>query len=573
MGGQLLVLVLLLLGSAVGPGLLLTRRLALTPSEKLCTALALSFLLLYLAAFAIFALELPAGAHVVVSTACVAVSALVVPDLARLLRDRVVRRQIAAFGLLLVWTVGWLSLVRHYSGDGWAGDWIEHYERTLFFLGVPPRSDRFIGLYLLPARPPLMNLVAAHFLAQVGTDYPLFQLVSLFLDLLVVFPCMLVVAHLVRGASRRVALMAGFLALNPMLLQNVTYPWTKLFAGFYAVLGMSLYVRGWRKRDHARMVLAFVALAAGCLVHYSIGPYVTFLAAHYLLVVFPTRRDRWRELAYIVVSSAGLLATWFAWSLGNYGSAVTFGSNTSFDQTSKQSAGANVLKIVTNLFNTIVPDPLRPQGRHAVQTLFQQDSLLGYVRDYAFVLYQENLIVAMGSIGGLVVLFLLYRHARDPSPAARRDRRFWYPLLATVCVLGIATVGSKLDLGLAHVCLQPLVLMGVCFAAASFPSLPPVVRTMTLAGALVDFAFGILLHFDLQRRVFEFVPDAAGHTTIRNPDGLSMAAVFNWREKAMRGLVFWGDMAQPAAVVVECALTLAALLVLLGLFRRSRPAA
>jgi hypothetical protein len=80
-------------------------------------------------------------------------------------------RQIAAFGFLFLWAIGLLSLVRHYSGGAWAGDWIEHYERTLFFLDHRPKDTVSIGAYLLPARPPLMNLVAAHCLAQVGRQY------------------------------------------------------------------------------------------------------------------------------------------------------------------------------------------------------------------------------------------------------------------------------------------------------------------------------------------------------------------------------------------------------------------
>jgi hypothetical protein len=569
MGWRVLLLLFLLLGSAVGPGLFLVRRLAWNPREKLCAAVALSFLVLYLASFAVFALDLPASAHAVISAVCVVLSASAIPDLRRLLRDAVVRRQLAAFGLLFLWTFALLSLVRHYSGDGWAGDWLEHYERTLFFLGVPPTHDLFIELYRLPARPPMMNLVTAHFLAQVGKDYGLFQIVSSFLNLLIVFPCFLVAGILARRASRRVALTACLLATCPMLIQNVTYPWTKLFAGFYAILGIYLHLRGWRKADPARVTLAFVSLATGCLVHYSVGPYVTFLAAHYLIVVFPRRRRRWRELAGLSVASGAVLATWFGWSLATYGPAATFASNTSVAQSSKLSADANIRKIGTNLVNTIVPEPFRSEARRVMETLFHQDDPRGFVRDYTFVLYQENLVVAMGCVGGILVLYLLFRSARSASPAVRRDRAFWYPLAATVLVLGIATVGSKLDLGLAHVCLQPIVLIGVVFAATALPSLPRRVQAIALAGALVDFLVGILLHFDLQHRVFEMAPDATGRMVVRNTAGLSMAAAFNWKEKAVRGLVFWGDRCgDVAAAGVEILLVLTVLVLLSGLFAR-----
>ena len=50
-----------------------------------------------------------------------------------------------------------------------------------------------------------------------------------------------------------------------------------------------------------RMTGAFVALTAGLLAHYSAGPYCVFFALHYLLVVFRTRPNKWKELAAIAV--------------------------------------------------------------------------------------------------------------------------------------------------------------------------------------------------------------------------------------------------------------------------------
>src|SRR5438094_8506388 len=111
-----------------------------------------------------------------------------------------------------------------------------------------------------------------------------------------------------RGGGR-LPLIAGALAASPMLLQNVTYTWTKLAAGFYVILAIWLYLRGWRKQDPLRMTLAFVSLSAGLLVHYSVGPYALFLALHYLIVAFPPRTARWRQLPRTSRRSRGLLAT------------------------------------------------------------------------------------------------------------------------------------------------------------------------------------------------------------------------------------------------------------------------
>ena len=114
-----------------------------------------------------------------------------------------------------------------------------------------------------------------------------------------------------------------------MMMENAWYPWTKLLAVFYVVFALWLYLAGLRKNDSLRIVSAFLCLAAGLMVHYSAGPYVVFVAGHYLLRAFAKRPHRIRELAAIGVCSALLLAIWFGWSIKAYGVHDTFESNTS----------------------------------------------------------------------------------------------------------------------------------------------------------------------------------------------------------------------------------------------------
>ena len=37
------------------------------------------------------------------------------------------KRLLLGFGVLAVWSLALLSLIRTYSGDNWYGDWLEHY--------------------------------------------------------------------------------------------------------------------------------------------------------------------------------------------------------------------------------------------------------------------------------------------------------------------------------------------------------------------------------------------------------------------------------------------------------------
>src|SRR5207253_2718943 len=96
-----------------------------------------------------------------------------------------------------------------------------------------PLDFQFIGLYLLPARPPMMNISAAVFLAQVGEEYVVYQLVFLYLNALVVVPLCLLAPALLPKARRSVWLLVPLLALNPMFVQNLTYSWTRELTAFY----------------------------------------------------------------------------------------------------------------------------------------------------------------------------------------------------------------------------------------------------------------------------------------------------------------------------------------------------
>jgi hypothetical protein len=113
------------------------------------------------------------------------------------------RKTVFGFVLLLVWTLAILCMIRHYSGGQWWGDWLEHFQRSLFLLHHLGKDTAFLGLFPLPSRPPLMNLLGAFFMAQVGDRFELFQITFAFLNLLVFLPCSLLLPALT-GRRRRI---------------------------------------------------------------------------------------------------------------------------------------------------------------------------------------------------------------------------------------------------------------------------------------------------------------------------------------------------------------------------------
>jgi hypothetical protein len=238
-----------------------------------------------------------------------------------------------------------------------------------------------------------------------------------------------------------------------------------------------------------------VFLAAAMLVHYSAGPYLVFLALHYAVVLFRRRPHRWRELATVAISSGVLLATWIGWSIAVYGAGQTFASNTTVTGT-REAQGGNLVKVTANLFDTVVPHPFRSD---ASMEMFSQASALGRFRDYIFLIDQTNVIFALGIAGGALVLFLLYRFwRRRPDPEQRPARMFWLAFVPFVLVLGVAVHGERDLFGVAHVTLQPLVVIGLTFLAANFPSLSRFARYLVVVGCAVDFAAGMAPHIWLQ---------------------------------------------------------------------------
>jgi hypothetical protein len=512
---QPVAIVLLLAVCAFAPGYFFVRRLRWSPMEKLCGGVALSLVLLWLAAWSLYVTGAPAAASYAVSAVCLGLGAACFQDLRRLVSIPRVRHALLGFAFLLGWTLLALCIIRVYSGATWKADWLEHFQRTLFFAERFPTDTPILGGYLLPARPPAENVLAGLFLNQTAHRFELFQITFAFLNLLAFLPCCLALPMLTRSRRFGIVPLVALFAASPVVLENSTYTWTKMLTAFFVILAILMY----RRR---RFTFAFVCLAMGLLVHYSAGPYIVFFALHYLIAVRPFR---WQRLARIAVTSGGLLATWFAWSAAVYGVKNTAASNTSV--TSSQSyQGSTMGKIAGNVADSLVPHLLRDPK---LAQFFDQPNDLGYLRDNLFLSYQGNLIFSMGAIGGPVVLWLLFRRLR---------RGFWLWMIGTSVVLGLAVVGERDPYGTAHLTLLPLQLLGLTLLAGRFRQ-SRVLAFLLMAGCVIDFSLGVFLHLRVQHLENTAEQRYFAEPSIRNgrvgvfplPDGLSGYASENWLEK------------------------------------------
>jgi tetratricopeptide (TPR) repeat protein len=533
---QSLLLLGLLIICCWGPGYLFVRRLPWSPNEKICASIGLSLILLYLFSGATYLTGISWSWCWAMTAFCAASALWTMSDARRLLQLRRVRRQFAGFGFLLVVSFLLLSVTRHYSGGDWSGDWLEHYQRAGFFVERWDYGMQFLEMYTLPARPPMMNLLVAYFLAHVGLQFDVLQLVFMFLNLLVYFPCVLLAGLLVRRGNQRIWLIVAFLAASPVFQENATYAWTKLLAGFFIVLSLALYLRGWRRNDPARIIAAAASMAAALLVHYSAGPYALVLGLHYPFIFF-RRKHRLLELLGSAGAVTALLASWLAWSIVIYGPSVTFGSNTAVTDAERLTLGGNVGKIAQNVFNTFIPHPLRISN-DLFLAHFGQPNEFGYVRDYCFLMYQTSLPLTMGIVGWAVAAWLTVRQLRRTSWS---EFWFWVVFLVLIPLVGIAVHGASSKYGLSHICLQPLTMIGLTLLAAGYPLLAPWLR-FAVAGAMAfDVAAGILLQFRMQMYVFRIVPSAEAPIIPFSDRLLSIAAVKNSLLRFKASNAYWGD--------------------------------
>jgi len=218
-----------------------------------------------------------------------------------------------------------------------------------------------------------------------------------------------------------------------------------------------------------------------------------------------------------------------------------------------------------NAIDTLVPHPFRP----APLEIIRQPNRAGYWRDYAFLMYQTNLPVAMGAMGGLVVIILLLREAFGRRGGQKAQRRFWGLLLLFCVPLAIVVHGERDTFGVAHVTLQPIILLGVTFLAAAFPRLPKPARWFIVAGCVVDFAAGILLHFRIQNLTFRIGMRAGRAYVDRSEVGkmLSTFGMGNCLRKQNFGLAFFGDYLGDYSTLLQV-IIVALFLLILGLLVR-----
>ncbi|NDV62048.1 hypothetical protein G0Q06_06280 [Puniceicoccales bacterium CK1056] len=543
---ELIYSVLVFLATTGGLGLFFASFLKGEMLQRFTLGLGLTLFLLFGLFFFLYQTGLPFGCLTITPVISLLLLALRYRSLEESLREPGFRSSLLLYLMLSAWTLLCLAYIQTYNGGKWAGDWIEHYERALFFLKPLPLDHIFIGLYSFTARPPMGNALYAFFMAITEADFAHFQVFCSLLNLLVLFPALLLLKHFRTGKFNHFPawILLLLLMTSPMFMQNALYAWTRLLCAFFILFSVYLFLRS--EKDAGlffRQAMAFASLAVALLVHYSAGPYVVAcLFAYFFVSRDRLRKPRfWKETVWIGFTCALLLFVWFAWAIRVYGFSGTFLSNTAVTDVQDYTFLENVFKVFSNLFNSLVPHPLRGVS---MDTAFSPADPLFAIRDYFFSIYQVSLFPMMG----LMTIPVLFFHYKDNlfnsirTGSAFRSISLWW--FAGVVVLGVAVHGGYDSLGLAHICLQPLALLVVVFLAANFDRLSGRLKAILFAGIAFDFVFGVALHLQLlstgpRDLLFFFIP--GGQIELLQAT-IGHAAVANYQAQMFKGFTLLGEL-------------------------------
>lgn len=523
----------LYLGITFGLAWPVARRFPLEPVEKVATSTALSLLLVFITGWTVYVLALSLKffwtlpALALIGMACewrTVISAF---------KDAEVRTLLAAQILVTAWSVGLLALILSYSGGVWVADWWGHLQRVSFFLDRGPPHILFNGFDALTSRPPLANVVTGVFMQITHRDFSHYQFFSTLFASLTFLPAGLLARRF--GGKAAVPVLAVLFMANPMFAQNVTFSWTKLPAAFFILTALYFFLRSNdQKAPVADAILFAITLSAGLLTHYSAGPYAIILGISWVGLGWPYRNDpSWRRMTgFAVLAGALVLITWFGWCLSVYGIRGTLLTNSSITDKSPD-VGVQLRTVILNIRDTLVPHFLRDVNSESIA----QTNSIGRLRDWFFQVYQLNFIFVFGCVAWFAITFRLILLAQHTT---RVRRIFWSVFIIGNGLLGVAVHGAREPWGLAHICLQPLVIVGLAFLAAQWPVLTRPWRIVLIVGATLDFVAGIGLQLAVESFAFErwLAPNRTVYEIVA---GYSRATEMNFSAKMQCHWPFLGD--------------------------------
>jgi hypothetical protein len=170
----------------------------------------------------------------------------------------------------------------------------------------------------------------------------------------------------------------------------------------------------------------------------------------------------------------------------------------------------------------------------------------------------------LGGAIGIVYILLKLRTQLD-------SQALWFwGLFVAAGFVGVMAHPFLDPFGLAHICLQTLLIVGLGAIAGTWERWPALVQLLALGGLVVDLIFGVALHIAFQGRTYGEGTAADAGILPGGPSPETSPGQSNWYERTNRHFLFLGDTIGAFRWVVVAGLAIGAFYVLRGMVRSAR---
>jgi hypothetical protein len=396
----------------------------------------------------------------------------------------------------------------------------------MFFLDKLPLSTHF-GSYLLTARPPVFNVVDFFFQSFLGRGFWVFQIASTLLNLTVLLPCYLLTKYFFKEKSKFLFLfVALILLLNPSIIIETTFTWSKAMTAGYILLGLLFYLRFRNTKQSLFLYLTALFMGIGQITHYSTTPYFIIIVFDLIFQKMTNSKIQWKTLFNFAGIFLVTISSWYLWAVFNFGFSKTLFGNTTFQQQNYRSLFQIIAKELNNSVKTFLPI-LSPGYLRYINT---QTGFWVRMYDETFALYATT-IPGQITFTLCFALWILWRKFKLKSS-------FLLYFCISGFILGILVLPKIEPTGLAHITMLPISCLLISLAAGYLFSLrKSKLFFILLAGIILEAIIGIglrlyIFQHDLKPSYFmnnhkvKVVEEHRGNVILKNKNNLIFLSDF-----------------------------------------------
>jgi hypothetical protein len=359
------------------------------------------------------------------------------------------------FFISFLFVIFYQSFIPFYSGGLWFFDWFEHYFRSAFFLYRLPLNIKFEG-YIIPSRPPFFNIVSFFYLSIIGADFYKYQIISSILNLLLILSVYLFCKNYLKIENKNLfAFVCFILILNPYILRQITYTWTKPLCVYYVICGLYFYLNFLKNNEKIYLIFSSWFSGIGFIVHFSAGPYILGILIHFLFRAFFERNLFKKFLIFVSIFFATIF-TYFSWSIKNYGIKNSFLSNTTYQQQKNIDFLIRIEKDINNFYKTIFP--VIPEEYRKGFSFYNDRKFETF--NFILPLYSSNI---WGNLTFTLSIFLLFIIFKKFENFLNVDKSFFKFYLPFTFIISLIVNPTKDLCGVAHVTFLPFVCILLSF--------------------------------------------------------------------------------------------------------------